>query len=257
VKRGTIEHPKLRHLCSLLNLERFAAVGILESLWHFTAKYTPQGDIGKFPNEEIARGVGWSRRSGRAGVSSGSCLVEALVTSGWLDRSDEHRLIVHDWADHADQQVTRLLARRKLAFVKPKLAVPLPLPLPKPYPLPQNGEVVDGAKKRALENPLLDLVAEEIHARHPVHRRNCSAAAVRARLRAILRKVPKAEWEEKLNRINDNHRGWCESQSWRKEDGEYVKALENWLAPTKGRFYQEPPPSSLPASSQPPRGLLI
>ena len=60
VKRGTLEHPKLRALAKALEIPRPYAVGILESLWHLTARYAPQGDIGRFSDEEIARWVGWS-----------------------------------------------------------------------------------------------------------------------------------------------------------------------------------------------------
>jgi hypothetical protein len=126
MKRGAMDHPKLQHLCSLLNLEKFEAVGILETVWHFTAKYAPKGDIGRFTDEEIAKWVGWSRRSGQPGVTSGSRLVDALVTSRWVDRSEPHRLVVHDWADHADQTLKRFLASRNLAFVQHGANPPAP-----------------------------------------------------------------------------------------------------------------------------------
>ncbi len=145
MKRSTPEHPKLLDLCARLHLRRWEAVGILESLWHFTAKFAPQGDIGRFTNTAIAKGIDWNRAPER--------LITALVESRWLDECDCHRLMIHDWSDHADQTLKRLLASRGLAFIqhdasskKPArltclapASPPLPLPLPEPEPN-QTGE---------------------------------------------------------------------------------------------------------------------
>jgi hypothetical protein len=104
------------------------------------------------------------------------------------------------------------------------------------------------AKTRAPEYPVLDRIAKEIHERHPQRRRNCGVGAVKTKLKAILQKLPRAEWDSKLNQINENHRGWCKSWDWQKEGGEFARALANWLAPTEGRFDGAPPaaPGSYP-----------
>jgi hypothetical protein len=47
MKRGTPEHPKTAHLMAALSIPRPYAVGILELLWHFTARYAPRGDVGR------------------------------------------------------------------------------------------------------------------------------------------------------------------------------------------------------------------
>src|SRR5262245_42760201 len=93
MKRGTIEHHKTASLAARLGIPRYAAVGILESLWHATSRYALRGDIGHLTDKEIAHHVAWDKEP--------QVLVRALVASGWLDRDKEHRLIVHDWADHA------------------------------------------------------------------------------------------------------------------------------------------------------------
>lgn len=135
MKRGTPDHPKLKALMVALNVEKCTAVGVLEMLWHFTARYAADGDIGRFSDEQIAAAIGWTRRSGKAKVSSGSFLVRALVDTRWLDgpyevpmrssrgHTEVHRrcLLVHDWEDHADQTLKRFLASRKLAFASPPL----------------------------------------------------------------------------------------------------------------------------------------
>jgi hypothetical protein len=91
-------------------------------LWQFTARFAPQGDIGKHTDKAIAAAVGWKRPTGARGVTPECRLSDALVDAGWLDRCEVLRLIVHDWKDHCDQSVARYLSRHKLDFVQPKLA---------------------------------------------------------------------------------------------------------------------------------------
>lgn len=141
LKRGTPDHPKVAHLATLLNIRRSWAVGILEMLWHFTAKYAPQGDIGRYDDATIARAVDWDVRSGSAGVPTEVRLRSALVQAGFLDTCPKHRLIVHDWRDHADQAVTKFLSRHSLDFVRTEDSLPLPLPEPLPLPVPPASAV--------------------------------------------------------------------------------------------------------------------
>lgn len=159
MKRGTPDHPKTVDLASRLNIPRYQAVGILECLWHFTAEFAPQGNVGKFSDAAIAGHLHWDKPCRE--------LITALCEAKYLERHPKHRLIVHDWHEHADQTVKRYLAKHGLEFVKSeqvtrkprastklanastKLAqtsegnevdgqpLPLPLPLPLPEPLPQ------------------------------------------------------------------------------------------------------------------------
>ena len=128
------------------------AVGYLELLWHFTAKFAPQGDIGRFSDKRIEGALDWTGRGGH--------LISALVHSKWLDPHLEWRLLVHDWHDHADDSVRKRLNRGRLQFLtlpakvtgqssvtdrkvsatqpdNGSLPLPLPLPLPEPQPHPQ------------------------------------------------------------------------------------------------------------------------
>ena len=142
MKRGTIEHPKTLALMRALKLPKYAAVGILESLWHWTAKYAPRGDIGRFTDEDIAAGLAWDKDA--------SELIQSLIVCRWIDKSGQVRLVVHDWPDHADGAVQKYISRNKLTFYKgdstsremsgqvetsPDMSGP-PLPLPLPLPLP-------------------------------------------------------------------------------------------------------------------------
>lgn len=116
MKRGTIEHPKTILFANELGIEIPHATGILECLWHWVAKYTPQGNIGKFSNRTIAEGI-------RTKIEPDTLII-ALTNSRWIDQNDQHRYIVHDWSEHADDSVHLKLARSIEFFadgVKPRL----------------------------------------------------------------------------------------------------------------------------------------
>lgn len=108
MKRRTEQHPKFYELQAALGCSKPVAVGLLELLWHTTSDYCPAGDVGRFSDTQIARAVGYE--------GDASELIAALVSSGWLDVSDQHRLLVHDWPEHADDYVHLRLARARLRF---------------------------------------------------------------------------------------------------------------------------------------------
>lgn len=111
MKRGGPGHPKTAALAALLQIDGYAAVGILECLFHWSAVYARQGDIGRHPDAAIASGIGWKGDAGQ--------LVGALTESGWLDRCcDRHRLRIHDWPTHADQSVQRTKDIIEQGFIK-------------------------------------------------------------------------------------------------------------------------------------------
>ena len=151
MKRGTPEHPKMKHLARALHINRCTAVGILECLWHWAGKFAQQGDIGRHLDVDIAEAVYWTREP--------EVLIKALVECGWVDRSETYRLLIHDWQDHADEAVRKYLERHNLKFRQCRdivstqsgpcpqesrpclpraraLPLPEPLPLPSPEPLP-------------------------------------------------------------------------------------------------------------------------
>jgi hypothetical protein len=120
MKRGTPDHWKMKDFARRagagLIRQPYAlawANGVLERLWHYAAKYCPQGDIGRVPDEEIAEVCCWPRA--RAGE-----LVQHLLASGWLDSSEKHRLLIHDWKDHCESSVKKTLQNRHLEFFFPE-----------------------------------------------------------------------------------------------------------------------------------------
>jgi hypothetical protein len=99
----------MRDLAAKLGVPLSHAVGIMEMLWHYAGIETPQGDIGTAKDIEIAVAVDWSKKP--------SILIEALIETGWLDRDEKYRLIVHDWPDHAEQAVKKWLERNRKEFL--------------------------------------------------------------------------------------------------------------------------------------------
>ncbi len=158
MKRGTPEHPKIIEFSSLLKVPRYAAVGLLELLWHFTAEFAPQGDIGKHSDRAIAHACFWQGDASR--------FVDALVSARLVWKSDgpsssrdgvgsTHpemdllpsgpRLLVWDWDDHADDYTRKKLQRKGLAILRvqksldnSRLPVPVPVPVPEPKPEPHQ-----------------------------------------------------------------------------------------------------------------------
>jgi hypothetical protein len=148
MKRNTPRHPKVYEFMQALELpvrSRPLAVGYLELLWHFTAEFAPQGDIGRYSDDRIESALDWHGKRGK--------LIAALTTSRWCDKSDRHRLVVHDWHEHADDSVRKRLARAGLKFLSladevteqcpqpcrtsaDNVRLPEPEPVPKPVPVP-------------------------------------------------------------------------------------------------------------------------
>ena len=96
MKRGAINHPKMTIFMTELGIPRYAAVGLLETLWHWAPNYAVQGDIGKWSDAAIAKGVEWDGPPEK--------LIDALLLAGWVDRVEDPqiRLVIHDIQDHAD-----------------------------------------------------------------------------------------------------------------------------------------------------------
>jgi hypothetical protein len=163
VKRGCDSHPKTLAFAAALRIPLPYACGLLELLWHLTARLAPRGDIGRLTNQQIAAGIHWAGDPER--------LIKALLEArlsgdgaGFIAVSPELRLVVHDWHEHADPTTRRYLERKGLSFLGNSksvsrqvtdngatlsrqvpdialtcLALPIPIPIPTP-PTPKAGE---------------------------------------------------------------------------------------------------------------------
>lgn len=110
MKRHAHTSPKLAHLSALLNVDPCYAVGVLERLWWFAATQAPRGDVGRWTDAQITLGIG--------SQLSPELLVSSLVGSGWLDGHGAHRLVIHDWEQHADQTVRRSQIVQRDGFIQ-------------------------------------------------------------------------------------------------------------------------------------------
>jgi hypothetical protein len=107
-----LNHSKTGRLARALQIQRWGAIGLMESLWHLTDREAPQGNIGKLTDDDIAHALDWRKEP--------KLLIDAYVAAGLLDTSDEHRLIVHDWPEHCQDAVHARLARSGMYFADGK-----------------------------------------------------------------------------------------------------------------------------------------
>ena len=202
MKRGTPRHYKVDDLMRIAKVRRSTAIGWLELLWHATAEFSPQGDIGKCSDRWIEAQMDWC---GKPGV-----LIQYLIDTGWIDcpfqmeggikvLPDHHqgstRFLVHDWHDHADDAVKKRLLRNGLQFltIRDKVtglypvsdremsathpdngSLPEPLPLPKPEPLPTAASGDASADKppkrlKSILSPDQQVWFDEWYALYPRH----------------------------------------------------------------------------------------
>jgi predicted outer membrane lipoprotein len=168
MKRAAWNHLKTRNLAKALGIPRPYAFGILEALMHLCAKVTPRGNIGALSPEEIVKELDCPQDPQE--------LIAALVKTGWLDKDRAHKLVVHDWHEHADDGVRKTLEASGLTFVgghpprRPKggyrrgetaasdsrpirESVANETPLPVPLPVPLGSTTTAGASEPEPDPP--------------------------------------------------------------------------------------------------------
>lgn len=111
MKRAGMIHRKTRKLGDRLG-SKCLAVGVLESIWHLAAREFPAGNLGKISDEDICGEIGYKGDAAE--------LIGHLLAEGWLDEHPVHRLIIHDWHDHAEDSVHLWLARNTMYFADGK-----------------------------------------------------------------------------------------------------------------------------------------
>lgn len=92
MKKDTVSKLKFKRLQRQLRLSLWQTIGVLEALWHCALSNTPDGDIGRLTNDDIASAIEWE--------DDADNLINALLECHWLDHDDVDRLIVHDWSQH-------------------------------------------------------------------------------------------------------------------------------------------------------------
>ena len=87
-------------------MDLLTAVGLLESLWHWVARYAPDGDISRYSWAVIASGVHWRGDAEK--------MRDALVLCRWIDVGE--MTLIHDWSEHCENYVRKILERRGMGF---------------------------------------------------------------------------------------------------------------------------------------------
>ena len=83
------------------------AVGLMQRLWEYSARYAPEGDLSQTDPDDIADGCGWD--------GAPDALLEALREAAWLDEIGDC-LLLHDWPEHCEDSVHMRLGRAVLYF---------------------------------------------------------------------------------------------------------------------------------------------
>lgn len=153
MKRGATNHPKMIDLARRLHIPLYAAVGLMEMLWHWSRVHAPQGDPGRWGALGVAQGCAWGGDPHR--------LLAAMVGAGWLDEAPApHHFVIHDIQAHADNSWKQFLYDQGLTWwdgsdprsgkagrpAKPKqkeisrnlseISRKSPVPVPEPVPEP-------------------------------------------------------------------------------------------------------------------------
>ena len=224
MKTGTLDKMKFMVLKKLLGLPKYHVIGLLEGLWYLTATNAPDGAIGKFSDIEIAAWLEWEGEP--------EILVEAFIKAGFLDRCSEHRLVIHDWEDHAPQHVKGNIAKHNKSFAKAKNEE---APSDIPIGISQGGSlgnlldtVLETPSKPNLTKPIKTLAQKSLR-----------GEAFEKFWKAYPKKKSKGDAEKAFAKINPNEQLLATmiatieraktSDDWRKDDGQYIPFPATWL----------------------------
>jgi hypothetical protein len=95
------EHFKTYALAEALNIEQYAAVGLVVSLWTWAVDHAQDGDLGKYPLAAIASACMWRKKP--------EVLLAALQESGFIT----HDLMIHDWECYAGKLIEQREIQRE------------------------------------------------------------------------------------------------------------------------------------------------
>lgn len=177
-------------------------------------------------------------------------------------KNDEQNQQVAETCDHGSKHLSprSQALRSESLFIESvsESISPLPevrsTPEPSPPKAAESGELFEPDPTEPTPDPLDTAISDacgKMKAAHPPVR-SCGLAEIRKKLQAIVNHRPALDHAppgRKLERqlwlietIVRNHAGWCATEQWRKDNGEYAKGLGNWLAHTMLLYLGEPPP---------------
>lgn len=95
-------------------------------------------------------------------------------------------------------------------------------------------EKLMAGKSAILAITLVSQFGPLIHGRHPA--RKCSLRETGELLGRILKKHPESAQLSVMEKINENHIAYCESEDWTKDGASFCPGLDKWLRPEKERY---------------------
>jgi hypothetical protein len=100
-------HAKTRRAARLLKVSRPAIVGHLHFLWWWAIDAAPSGDLTAFEPEDIAEEAGWDGDANEFVDALINCRTDGEDSKGFLERTEEGKLLIHDWNDYAGKLVDK------------------------------------------------------------------------------------------------------------------------------------------------------
>lgn len=100
------DHRKTYDASDALEIQPAHMLGLLVSFWLWAIDNAPAGDLQGISNRTIARAAGWPE-------ADADCFVESLETAGWLDSTEDGKLIIHDWLDYAGKLIDQREAEKQ------------------------------------------------------------------------------------------------------------------------------------------------
>lgn len=102
VQQHLQDHPKTKRLARRLGTSVPAVIGHLQLLWGWAMDYAQDGDLSRFDAEDIADAMMYEGDAEK--------LLDALTTCapggghGFLERTEDGRLVIHDWMEYSGEE---------------------------------------------------------------------------------------------------------------------------------------------------------
>lgn len=106
MKHKTVTLVKFKSLSRRLGQPMCFTAGVLECLWQFCLIHAKDGCLSKYTADDLACWMEWPGDPDE--------LIDSLVASRWLDRSDTGDLSIHDWSEHCPNWVKALSGQPSL-----------------------------------------------------------------------------------------------------------------------------------------------
>jgi hypothetical protein len=109
--QSLLNHHKTRKAARLLDMPRVHLCGHLHALWWWAIDYAEDGDVSAFDAADLADAAEYD--------GDAEAFVTALTECGpggrhgFLERTDDGRLVIHDWYDYAGKLIERRKADRE------------------------------------------------------------------------------------------------------------------------------------------------